>query len=135
MSNQGLIKHTAQPSAQGRPVASTSVLAIRGAPAAAPAGAGAGAGAGTHSARSAAGGLSPITHRLEAEAPNPPVFRTTEGQGHKGYTRKDGCSLSLPSRSAAISVPGQRDGGVHKARAGSCAVILLGSLARSVPMP
>lgn len=97
MSNQGLIKHTAQPSAQGRPVASTSVLAIRGAPAAAPAGAGAGAGAGTHLARSAAGGLSPITHRLEAEAPNPPVFRTTEGQGHKGYTRKDGCSLSLPS--------------------------------------
>lgn len=42
MGNQGLIKHTAQPSAQGRLVASTSVLAIRGAPAAAPAGAGAG---------------------------------------------------------------------------------------------
>lgn len=92
MSNQGLIKHTAQPSAQGRLVASTSVLAIRGAPAAAPAGAG--VGADTHLARSAAGGLFPITHGLEEESPNPPVLGMTEGQGDKGHTRKDGSFLS-----------------------------------------
>lgn len=67
MSNQGLIKHTAQPSAQGRLVASTSVLAIRGAPAAAPAGAG--AGADTHSPRNTAGGLCPITHRGRSTKP------------------------------------------------------------------
>lgn len=66
MGNQGLIKHTAQPSAQGRLVASTSVLAIRGAPAAAPAGAG--EGADTRLASSTAGGLFPITQRLEEEA-------------------------------------------------------------------
>lgn len=78
MSNQGLIKHTAQPSAQGRLVASTSVLAIRGAPAAAPAGAG--AGADTHLAKQRSwGGLFPITQRLE-EASNPPALGTTEGQ-------------------------------------------------------
>lgn len=78
MSNQGLIKHTAQPSAQGRLVASTSVPAIRGAPAAAPAGAG--AGTDTHLARNAAGGLFPITQRLKEETPNPPALGTTEGQ-------------------------------------------------------
>lgn len=78
MSNQGLIKHTAQPSAQGRLVASTSVPAIRGAPAAAPAGAG--AGTDTHLARNAAGGLFPITQRLKEETPNPSALGTTEGQ-------------------------------------------------------
>lgn len=78
MSNQGLIKHTAQPSAQGRLVASTSVLAIRGAPAAAPAGAG--AGTDTRLASSTAGGLFPITQGLEEEMSNPPALGTAEGQ-------------------------------------------------------
>lgn len=85
MSNQGLIKHTAQPSAQGRLVASTSVPAIRGAPAAAPAGAG--AGVDTHLARNTAGGLFPITQRLEEEASNLPALGTREGQGDTGDFR------------------------------------------------
>lgn len=65
-------------------MASTSVLAIRGAPAAAPAGAG--AGADTRLASSAAGGLFPITQRLEEEASNSPALGTAEGQEYTGDT-------------------------------------------------
>lgn len=100
MSNHGLIKHTTQPSAQGRLVAFTSVLAIRGTPAAAPAGAG--VGADTHLARSAAEGLFPITHVLEEESPNPPVLGMTEGHGDKRHSRRDGSFLSLLSCFAVI---------------------------------
>lgn len=93
MSNQGLIKHTAQPSAQGRLVASTSVLAIRGALAAAPAGAG--EGADTRLASSAAGGLFPITQRLEEEASNPPALGDSRrSRGYRGHLH---CQAQRPS--------------------------------------